>query len=49
MDHHLVIGPIIVVEARLVLTQNKIGFKAHHVMKETAELINFGADNDIGT
>jgi len=35
-------------EARLVLTQNKIGLKADYVVEESAELVNLRADNDVG-
>lgn len=48
MDHHLVVRIIIVMEARLVLTQNKIGLKADYVVEESAELVNLRADNDVG-
>ena len=48
MDHHLVVRIIIVMEARLVLTQNKIGLKAAYVVEESVELVNLRADNDVG-
>lgn len=48
MDHHLVVRIIIVMEARLVLAQNKIGLKADYVVEESAELVNLRADNDVG-
>ena len=48
MDHHLVVRIIIVMEARLILTQNKIGLKADYVVEESAELVHFRADNNVG-
>ena len=48
MDHHLVVRIIIVMEARFVLAQNKIGLKADYVVEESAELVNLRADNDVG-
>lgn len=47
MDHHLIVGAVIIVQAWLVLTQNEIRLKADHIVEEPAELVDFRANNDI--
>lgn len=40
MDHKLVVGVIVVVKTRLVLTQDKVWLEANDVMEEATELID---------
>lgn len=48
MDHHLVVGVIVVVQAWFVLAQDKIRLEADYVVEEAAELVNFRTHSDIG-
>ena len=49
VDHHLTVCSVIIVETRFVLTQNKIRLEADYVMEETSELVDFRANNDVGS
>lgn len=48
MDHELVVGVIVVVKTRLVLTQDKVWLKANDVMEEATELIDLRLNDNVG-
>lgn len=49
MDHQLAIGLVVVMQPRLVLAQNKVGFEADDVVEEASELVDFAAHDDVGS
>ena len=40
MNHHLIIGVIIIVQAWLILAEDEVGLKADHIIEEATELVD---------
>ena len=40
MNHHLIIGVIIIVQAWFILTEDEVGLKADYIIKEATELVD---------
>ena len=47
MNHELFVCIVIVVQSWLVLTQDEIGLKADHIVKESSKLVNFASKHNV--
>ena len=47
MNHQLICGIIVVVEAWFVLLKDKVGLKTDYIVQESAELIHLTANHDV--
>ena len=49
VDHQLVGRIVVIVQTRFVLRKDEVRLEADHIVQKTAELVNFTADDNVGS